>query len=149
MKWIDLKRSKIKVYGKPVKMLMKGLTAPEEHTHFLHGLLTNDIKSLKPYTFNYNLWLKQNGQPIADFFVYKIKDYYILDTEEPADFVINEFNRLKLSLKVYFEDLTPNYKHVFIYGEGAEEFVKEKFGVELSDYEIKELKEELTLRKIL
>ena len=50
---------------------MKGLTAPEEHTHFLHGLLTNDIKSLKPYTFNYNLWLKQNGNPIADFLFIK------------------------------------------------------------------------------
>ncbi len=139
MKWIELKRSKIKVYGKPVKMLMKGLTAPEEHTHFLHGLLTNDIKSLKPYTFNYNLWLKQNGQPIADFFVYKMKDYYILDTEEPADFVINEFNRLKLSLKVYFEDLTPQYEHIFIFGEDSENFIRDAFGVSLNNFEIKEI----------
>lgn len=139
MKWIELKRSKIKVYGKPVKTLMKGLVAPEEHTHFLHGLLTNDIKSLKPYTFNYNLWLKQNGQPIADFFVYKLQDYYLLDTEEPAQSVINEFNRLKLSLKVYFEDLTPNCEHLFIFGEDSENFVKETFGVSLNSYEVKEL----------
>ena len=138
MKWINLKRNKIKVYGKPAKILMKGLTAPEEHTHFLHGLLTNDIKSLKPYTFNYNLWLKQNGQPIADFFVYKLKDYYILDTEESADFVIKEFNRLKLSLKVYFEDLSPSYKHIFIFGEDVEKFIKDAFGVSLNNYEIKE-----------
>lgn len=139
MKWIELKRSKIKVFGKPVKTLMKGLVAPEEHTHFLHGLLTNDIKSLKPYTFNYNLWLKQNGQPIADFFVYKLQDYYLLDTEEPAQSVINEFNRLKLSLKVYFEDLTPNYEHLFIFGEDSENFVKEILGVSLNSYEVKEL----------
>jgi len=79
MKWIKLKSNKIKVYGKPAKILMKGLTAFEEHTHFLHGLFTNDIK------FIYNLWLKQNGNPIADFFVYKIKDYYILNTEEDAE----------------------------------------------------------------
>ncbi|RUM31450.1 MAG: folate-binding protein [Aquifex sp.] len=146
MKWIKLKRNKIRVYGKPAKILMKGLTAPEEHTHFLHGLLTNDIKSLKPYTFNYNLWLKQNGNPIADFFVYKIKDYYILDTEEDADFVINEFTRLKLSLKVYFDNLNL-YEHVFIYGEGAEAFVKEKFGIELKDYEVKEIKEDVFIAK--
>ncbi len=139
MKWIELKRSKIKVYGKPVKVLMKGLTAPEEHTHFLHGLLTNDIKSLKPFTFNYNLWLKQNGQPVADFFVYKMKDYYIIDTEEPADFVIKEFNRLKLSLKVYFEDLTPQTEHIFLFGEDSEKFIKDAFGVSLNDFEIKEL----------
>lgn len=146
MKWIKLKRNKIRVYGKPVKILMKGLTAPEEHTHFLHGLFTNDIKSLKPYTFNYNLWLKQNGNPIADFFVYKIKDYYILDTEEDADFVINEFTRLKLSLKVYFDNLDL-YEHVFIYGEGAEAFVKEKFGTELKDYEVKEIKDDVFIAK--
>ncbi|RUM28027.1 MAG: folate-binding protein [Aquifex sp.] len=147
MKWIELKRSKIKVYGKPVKMMMKGLTTPEEHTHFLHGLLTNDVKSLKPYTFNYNLWLKQNGQPISDFFVYRIKDYYVLDTEETSEFVIKEFNRLKLSLKVYFEDLTQVYRHVFVYGEKAEGFIREKFGIELKDYEIKEIKEEAYVAK--
>jgi len=139
MKWIELKRSKIKVYGKSVKTLMKGLVAPEEHTHFLHGLLTNDIKSLKPYTFNYNLWLKQNGQPIADFFVYKLQDYYLLDTEEPAQVVINEFNRLKLSLKVYFEDLTSACEHLFIFGKNSENFVKETLGVSLNNFEVKEL----------
>ena len=139
MKWIELKRSKIKVYGKPVRTLMKGLVAPEEHTHFLHSLLTNDIKSLKPYTFNYNLWLRQNGQPIADFFVYRLQDYYLLDTEEPAKVIINEFNRLKLSLKVYFEDLTPECEHLFIFGEDSENFVKEILGVSLNDYEVKEL----------
>lgn len=139
MKWIELNRSKIKVFGKPTKVLMKGLTAAEEHTHFLHGLLTNDIKSLKPYSFNYNLWLKQNGQPIADFFVYKIKDYYLLDTEEPADIVINEFNRLKLSLKVYFEDLTSHVEHLFLFDEDAIDFIKDAFGVSINDFEVKEL----------
>ncbi|WP_459775593.1 CAF17-like 4Fe-4S cluster assembly/insertion protein YgfZ [Aquifex pyrophilus] len=146
MKWCELKRSKIKVYGKPVKTLMKGLTAPEEHTHFLHGLLTNDIKSLKPYTFNYNLWLKQNGNPVADFFVYKIEDYYILDTEEDPEFVINEFNRLKLSLKVYFENLS-EYEHIFLWGEDSEDFVRKTFCCELSDYEVKKLGEEVYIAK--
>ena len=146
MRWCELKRFKIKVYGKSVKTLMKGLTAPEEHTHFLHGLLTNDIKSLKSYTFNYNLWLKQNGNPIADFFVYKIEDYYILDTEENPDFVMKEFNRLKLSLKVYFENLQ-DYKHIFLWGDDSEDFIKEAFGIELSDYEVKKMEEDVYIAK--
>ena len=146
MKWIELKRSKIKVFGKPAKILMKGMTAPEEHTHFLHSLLTNNVKALSPGTFNYNLWLRQNGQPVADFFVYKPSDYYILDTEKPADEVIEEFNRLKLSLKVFFEDLTPGMEHVFLFGEGASEFIKDAFGVELEDFQLKEVNGVLVAR---
>ena len=139
MRWTRLKRSKIKVFGKPAKILMKGMTAPEEHTHFLHSLLTNNVKALKPGTFNYNLWLRQNGQPVGDFFVYRIGDYFLLDTEKPADEVIKEFERLKLSLKVYFEDLTPSTDHVFVFGEGSSEFVKDAFGVSLEDFEVREV----------
>lgn len=138
MKKVKLKRFKIKVYGKPAKVPMKGMTAPEEHTHFLHSLLTNNVKSLKPYTFNYNLWLKQNGQPVGDFFVYKLSDYYILDTEKPAQEVIEEFNRLKLSLKVYFEDLSEQLAHLFLFGEGVGELVEKTFGRKPQDFQIVE-----------
>ncbi len=126
MRWLRLKRSKIKVFGRKGKTLPKGFQ--EEHTSFLHSLLTNDIKGLKPFSFNYNLWLKQNGFPIEDFFVYKLEDAYLLDTEGDAKRIIEEFERLKLSLRVYFEDLTENYHHIFIFGEGAKEWVKRIFG---------------------
>ncbi len=130
MKWIELKRSKVKVHGKKSGLVMKGMTAPEEHTHFLQGLLTNDIKSLGEGQFNYNLWLKHNGAPVGDFYVYRFADYFLLDTEEEAPKVIEEFNRLKLSLKVFFEDLSQEFKHFLILGDGAEEFLKEKLGVD-------------------
>ncbi|RLJ71163.1 hypothetical protein BCF55_1461 [Hydrogenivirga caldilitoris] len=139
MRWIKLNRSKIKVFGKPVKILMKGMTAPEEHTHFLHSLLTNNIKALQPGSFNYNLWLKQNGQPVGDFFVYRVGEYYILDTEKPAHEVIEEFNRLKLSLKVFFEDLTSEMEHIFIFGEGSSEFIESNFNTKLEDLHFKEV----------
>ncbi len=134
MKWIKLKRSKIKVFGKPAKMLMKGMTAPEEHTHFLHSLLTNNVKALEEGSFNYNLWLRPNGQPVADFFVYRFKDHFLLDTEKPAGEVIEEFEKLKLSLKVFFEDITPRTGHLFIFGEGSAEFIKDAFGVSLENF---------------
>jgi folate-binding protein YgfZ len=128
MRWIALKRSKIRVRGEPLKVRMKGMTAQEEHTHFLHSLLTNNVKALKPGTFNYNLWLRPNGQPIGDFFVFRDGQSFILDTELDSNRVIDEFNRLKLSLRVYFDDLTGSLEHVFLFGEGAEDFIGERFG---------------------
>lgn len=138
MRWVKLRRYKIRVFGSRVRTPMKGMTAPEEHTHFLHSLLTNNVKALKQGTLNYNLWLRQNGQPVGDFFLYRIGDSFLLDTEKPASEVIEEFQRLKLSLRVYFEDLS-HLDHVFLFGEGASEFVKETFGVVLEDYEVKEV----------
>ncbi|MDW8096424.1 MAG: folate-binding protein [Aquificaceae bacterium] len=132
MKWIRLERSKIKVYGKTGKLLSKGIT--EEHTAFLHSLFTNDIKNMKDHTVVYNLWLKHNGFPVGDFFVYKLGDEYILDTSLDGKHVVEEFNKIKLSLKVYFEVL--EYDHVFLFGEGAGEFIKSQFGVELKEGEV-------------
>ena len=138
MKWIKLSRSKIRVYGKPLKVMMKGMTAPEEHTHFLHSLLTNNVKNLSPGTFNYNLWLRQNGQPVGDFFIYRREDSFLLDTELPSEKVIEEFERLRLSLKVFFEDLTDQLSHIFLYGDNSSELLKDAFGVSLKDLEFVE-----------
>ncbi len=135
MRWIRLKRSKIKVYGKQGKLLSKGMA--EEHTAFLHNLLSNDIKGMKENTFTYNLWLRQNGFPLGEFYVYKIGDQYLLDTSLEANYVIEEFNRLKLSMRVYFEAL--DMEHVFLFGEGVGEFIKSRFGVELKDFEVRQL----------
>ena len=126
MRWVRLKRSKIKVFGKRGKTLPKGFQ--EEHTAFLHSLLTNDIKGIKPFTLSYNLWLKQNGFPIQDFFVYKLEDAYILDTSADSKWLIQEFERLKLSLRVYFEDLTESYGHIFVFGEDSRDWIEKTFG---------------------
>ncbi|RMD46624.1 MAG: folate-binding protein, partial [Aquificota bacterium] len=74
MKWLKLKRSKIKVFGKKSKLVIKGIA--EEHKAFLHNLFTNDINGLKPYHFNYNLRLNGKGYPIQDFFVFNFGDYF-------------------------------------------------------------------------
>ena len=128
MKWIDLNRAKIKVYGKKSKLALKGIS--EEHKAFLHNLLTNDIVNLPEKHFNYNLRLNGKGYPIQDFFVYNYGDFFLLDTEEDSKKIIDEFDKLKLSMQVFFEDLTPNYKHIFIFGENADEFIKKAFNIE-------------------
>lgn len=138
MKGILLERCKIKVYGKQGKILPKGVQ--EEHTAFLHNFLSNDIKSMKPDSLSYNLWLRQNGTPIEDFFVYKVNNYYILDTEGDVKNILEEFNKLKLSMRVYFEDLTESFSHAFIFGDGAGRFIEEGFGVSFEDGQVRELK---------
>ena len=142
MRWIRLKRGKIKVYGKQGKLLPKGMA--EEHTAFLHNLLSNDIRGMKENTLTYNLWLRQNGFPIGEFYVYKLADHYLLDTPLDVSHVIEEFNRLKLSMRVYFEAL--DMEHIFLFGEGVREFIREHFGVELGDFEVKSLDNMLLTR---
>lgn len=129
MQWIRLRRGKIKVYGKSGRVLPKGMT--EEHTAFLHNLLTNDIRGMKENTLSYNLWLKQNGFPIGEFFVYKVKNEYLLDTSLDPYRVVEEFNRLKLSMRVYFEVLAVD--HLFVFGEGVDEFVRSRWGLVLEE----------------
>ena len=136
MRWIELNRFKVRVYGKKGKLLMKGIQ--EEHTAFLHNLLSNDIRGMKEGTLTYNLRLKQNGAPVQDFYVYKIEDSYILDSEGDVQSVLSEFERLKLSMKVYFEIL--NYRHLFIFGDGASEFIKDVFGTKLEPNEVSKVK---------
>ncbi len=113
MGWIQLNRYKIKVYGKKGKFSIKGM--PSDEVAFLHNLLTNDIKGLKYGQFNYNLRLTGNGEPISDFFVYREKDFFVLDTDLNPKAIIHEFNKLKLSLDVSFEVMS--YEHLFVFGE--------------------------------
>ncbi|MEJ5338699.1 MAG: YgfZ/GcvT domain-containing protein [Aquificaceae bacterium] len=136
MQWLRLRRGKIKVYGKTGKLLPKGMA--EEHTAFLHNLLTNDIKGMKENTLTYNLWLRQNGFPIGEFFVYRLGDSYLLDTPLDPDRVVEEFNRLKLSMRVYFEVLS--MEHVFVFGEGVDEFLLSRFGFAQQEGEVREAK---------
>ncbi len=119
MGWIQLNRYKIKVYGE--KGSIKNI--PSDEVAFLHNLLTNDIKNLKAGQFNYNLRLTGTGEPVADFFVYREKDFFILDTNINPEILIQELNRLKLSLKVFFEEL--DYKHIFVFGETIKKLVEE------------------------
>lgn len=135
MRWIKFERSKIRVYGKRGSVLPKGVE--EEHTGFLHSLFSNDIKGMKEGSMLYSLWLKQNGNPIEDFFVYRIDGEYILDTQMHAQKLIEGFQRLKLSLRVYFEDLTDRLDHFFIFGDSSEGFVKSVFGLDIKEGEAK------------
>jgi len=147
MKAILLNRAKIKVSGKKSKLAIKGIA--EEHKAFLHNLFTNDINNLPPNKFNYNLRLKGNGHPVNEFFVYNFGDDFILDTPSNPQDVIQEFTKLKLSMQVFFEDLTDNFKHLYIFGEGSQDFIKEKFGFEIQDFEFRQFENGFVAKNFL
>jgi len=128
MRFIKFKRSKVFVKGEKLKVKLKGVIGNREDTAFLNGILTNDILNLKEGSFNYNLMLKQNGTPVEDFFVFNMGEGYILDFDCPAQKILEIFNKLKLSMRVTFEDVTDSYNHYFVWGEDSEEFIKKLAG---------------------
>lgn len=121
-------RSKLKVFGKKSKLLnLKLSSAGSDHTVFLNGVLTNDIKALESNSFNYNLMLSEKGYPIDDFFVYKLEDSFLLDFEGSLTDKVERFNRLKLSLKVFFQEVS--FYHYYLFGDGVEEFLDKEFKI--------------------
>ncbi len=128
MKFLKLNRSKILVKGEELRIKLKGMKGNREDTAFLNGILTNDILNLKEGHFNYNLMLKQNGTPMEEFFVFNMGNGYLLDSDCSANKIIELLNKLKLSMRVIFEDVTESNNHYFVWGEGAEELVRELVG---------------------
>lgn len=128
MNWILLNRYKILVKGKKSKLNLKGIQ--EEHKAFLHNLLTNDINNLPDKKFNYNFMLDSKGSVLLDFFVYNDENTFILDTDQKPEILIDKFNKLKLSLQVFFEVFSS--KHLYIFGDKSDEIL-ENVGLEIPE----------------
>lgn len=124
MNWLNLNRGKILVFGKKSKFAFKGIQ--EEHTAFLHSILSNDILNLKSNTFNYNFMLNEKGHVLYDFFVFKNEDKYILDFEANDDKILEKLLKMKMSYQVYFEKI--NLNHIFIFGDGSKDLINSFFG---------------------
>ena len=123
---VKFKRFKIEIKGEGSRI--KGFTNLREDQIFLNNILTNNIINLSTFCFNYNLMLKPNGNPVEEFFVFNMGSYFLLDTDCHPKIIIDEFERIKLSLKVYFRDVTENYEHYFLWGEDSRKLIKDIFG---------------------
>ncbi len=121
MKAVDLSSNFLKVFGKKTKVMPKGFKEEPEDVAFLHGILSNDIRNLKLFNVSYNLLLDVNGNALRDFYVYRLEDYFLLSFSDDKEEVKNELTKLKLSLRVYFEDI--NLRSIFVW-ENPREFLK-------------------------
>lgn len=60
----------------------------EKAATFLHGQLTNSIKTLKNGECNYNLLLSIKGKVLADLYVYKKEDKFFFSCDPQAETII-------------------------------------------------------------
>lgn len=94
----------------------------EDRTTFLHGRLTNDIRSLKKGEGCYAAMTDNKGRVQADMQVYNLGDEYLIDyaVTEP-DTVQGELNRYLVSEDVTIADARPYFDLITIQGPLADE----------------------------
>jgi len=97
-------RGKIKVTG-------------SDRTAFLHNMLSNDIKGLKPLEVRYAVLLTPKGKIISDLFIYAQSDYHLMEcASENTLKIIERLNSFIITEDVQLEDVTEQYALVSIQG---------------------------------
>ena len=82
------------------------LVRGEKAAPFLHGQLTNDIKSLGVGSGNYNLLLNQKGKVRADLFVYRIDEgFYLIIPKQFSEIVASHLQKLAPLSKVEIKEV--------------------------------------------
>ncbi len=92
-----------------------------ERIDFLHRILTNDIKNLKPGSSCYAALLNAAGKTLAWMQVFIFPDFVLLDTV--PDFggkLLELLDKYLITEDVLLTDATGNYTHLVLYGAQAE-----------------------------
>ena len=66
----------------------------EDSKAFIQNLITNDITKCKNNEFIYSCLLSPQGKFLADFFIFKINEYYYFETDKK--FYLNLLNKFKM-----------------------------------------------------
>jgi aminomethyltransferase len=97
-------RGKIKVSGK-------------DRAAFLHNMLSNDIKGLKPLEVRYAVLLTPKGKIISDLFIYALPDEHLLECgPENTSKIIERLNSFIITEDVHLEDVTEQYALLSLQG---------------------------------
>jgi folate-binding protein YgfZ len=93
--WIDLSgRGKIRVSG-------------EDNARLLHAMSTNDVKNLADGSGLYAFFLNDKGRIVADAYIYRLSEVFMLDTEPEAVTTLREhLDRYIIADDVTLEDQT-------------------------------------------
>jgi len=103
--WIDLSgRGKIRVTG-------------EDNARLLHAMCTNDVKNLAAGTGLYAFFLSDKGRILADSYIYRLGDVFLLDTEpEAAGILRDHLDRYIIADDVTLDDETATLAAIGIEG---------------------------------
>jgi len=102
--------------------------AGTDRASFLHGLLTNDIKSLTPGTGCYAAWLTPQGRMLTDMHVLQSASMILLDL--PADSAAATLSRLErflFSEDVQLQSLAGSLTGVWVHGPAAANVLTQVF----------------------
>lgn len=93
---------------------------------YLHGLLTNDIESLRPGGWCYAALLTAQGRMMTDMRVFEQRDQTLIDLDVSlAPSIRDHFDRFIITEDVVVEDATATSAQVGVYGSDASRIVDE------------------------
>jgi glycine cleavage system T protein len=119
---IDLShRGKIKATGR-------------DRVKFLHNLVSNEVAKLKPGEGNYSALLNSRGRLLADFRLYMMEDYILLDVDaDNSTKLIREFTRYIIVNQVKLEDVSESLGLISVQGPKASLLLSLIFGEPMPD----------------
>jgi len=95
------------------KLRLKG----KDRTDFLHGMVTNDIKSLPPGTGLYAAFTTDKAKMLADARIYNLQDSLLIDLEpELTEKILKHLDKYTLASDVSIENLTETQGLLSVYG---------------------------------
>ena len=101
-----------------------------DRASYLHGLLTNDVASLKAGEGCYSAYLTPQGRMIADFWVYELGDAILLSmSRDVKDSVLAKLDQLVFTEDVQLGDLTAVSTGIAVLGPDAASVAGEVTGV--------------------
>jgi folate-binding protein YgfZ len=91
-----------------------------DRASYLHGLLTNDIKVLKPQQGCYAAYLTAQGRMLTDLFVYELGDLMLLSLPRSTkDLVLQKLDQFVFSEDVRLGDVTEGFAEIGVVGPEA------------------------------
>lgn len=95
------------------------IEGPDRHK-FLQGLITQDIKFLKPDRAIYSALLTPQGRYLHDFFMFELNEAIYLDVEaNRLDDLLRRFKLYKLRSEISLSDETSAWRVVSLFGDQA------------------------------
>jgi len=98
----------------------------KDSARFLNGMITNDVKSLRPGSGHYAAMLTAHGKLVADLRTYALADAYWLDLhDERAPMVREILERHLIADQVEIRDRSPEFVMVGLQGPASAELLAE------------------------
>ena len=102
----------------------------EDRVRWMNGMVTNNIRDLKPNEGNYNFVLSPQGRIQGDMYIYQRGEYLLIDTEmSQREPLLKLFDHFIIMDDVELQDVSTEITSIGVQGPRATEVLK-KIGIE-------------------